>query len=58
MIGLIGKDLEGRGSDFIEVLPRHLPEWTEEIYESLRIAEVPKEIWTEDLQNTSLEPYS
>jgi hypothetical protein len=53
----IGQDLEGSGRGLIEVISRNLAWRTEEIIKNLRTASVPGEIRTEELLNTTPEPY-
>jgi hypothetical protein len=49
--------VEGNGPHLIDIHLRNLPGETEEYHENLRITDVPAEIRTEYLPNTSVERY-
>jgi hypothetical protein len=55
----IGKDLEGSGHGLLEVLPLHIPGWTEKKHtiKTVGIADAPAKIRTEYVMHTSLERY-
>jgi hypothetical protein len=51
----ITKDLKGSGRGLVKVIPRHLNKVGEESHENtITIAGIPVDVWTEHLRNTGL----